>query len=343
MDSHSGNGRSNGVVDKGEELENGISVADGVHDHTGGHGRGSFIKKVVWHGGSVYDAWLNAVSAQVGQVILSMPTSYAQMGFKLGLFFHFFYVIIGVYTCYLLARLYVEYRARKEKEGVDFKRHVIQYHELLGALVGPWAMRISLFFNVVTVGAVSVVQIIACASNAYYLNPNLSKRSWALIFGGLSLSVDLLPTIHNFRVFSFLGALTTTYTSWYMLTAAISRGQSPGVKHSAPINVESFFTGTTNILFGAGGHAVTIEIMHAMWKPVRYKYVYLACTIYVLFITVPHSYALYWSFGDELLLKNNALGILPNSYARDTALVFMIIHQIVAFALYIMPDRKSVV
>lgn len=69
MDSHSGNGRSNGVVDKGEELENGISVADGVHDHTGGHGRGSFIKKVVWHGGSVYDAWLNAVSAQVWSIL----------------------------------------------------------------------------------------------------------------------------------------------------------------------------------------------------------------------------------------------------------------------------------
>lgn len=66
------------------------------------------------------------MALQVGQVILSMPTSYAQMGYKLGLFFHLLYVSIGVYTCYLLARLYVEYRARKEKEGVDFKNHVIQ-------------------------------------------------------------------------------------------------------------------------------------------------------------------------------------------------------------------------
>jgi auxin influx carrier (AUX1 LAX family) len=52
------------------------------------------------------------------------------MGYKLGLFFHFLYVTIGVYTCYLLARLYVEYRARKEKEGVDFKKHVIQVIQL---------------------------------------------------------------------------------------------------------------------------------------------------------------------------------------------------------------------
>lgn len=323
------------------ELENGVSHSDGIIPmHKAGHGGAgstSFVKKAIWHGGSVYDAWLNAVSAQVGQVILSMPTSYAQMGYKLGLFFHFLYVTIGVYTCYLLARLYVEYRVRKEKEGVDFKKHVIQYHELLGGLVGPWAMRISLFFNIVTVGAVATIQIIACASNAYYLNPHLNKRTWAIIFGAASLSVDLLPTLHNFRIFSFVGVLTTTYTSWYMLTAALVRGQPAGVKHTGPQNIRLFFTGTTNILFGTGGHAVTIEIMHAMWKPVRYKYVYLACTIYVLFITVPHSVALYWSFGDALLVENNALGHLADSNARSTALIFMIIHQAIAFGLYIMP------
>jgi len=64
-----------------------------------------------------------------------------------------------------------------------------------------------------------------CCSNAYYLNPHLSKRTWALIFGAASLSVDLLPTLHNFRIFSFVGVLTTTYTSWYMLSSAIAHGQ----------------------------------------------------------------------------------------------------------------------
>jgi len=71
------------------------------------------------------------------------------------------------------------------------------------------------------------------------------------------------------------------------------------------------------------------EIMHAMWKPARFKYVYVACSIYVLFITIPHSYALYWAYGDTLLTHSNALGILPKSNARDTALIFMIIHQVI--------------
>lgn len=71
------------------------------------------------------------------------------------------------------------------------------------------------------------------------------------------------------------------------------------------------------------------EIMHAMWKPAKYKYVYVACSLYVLFITIPHSYALYWAYGDKLLTHNNALGLLPTSNARDTALIFMIIHQVI--------------
>ncbi|KAH8940573.1 hypothetical protein BDL97_15G096000 [Sphagnum fallax] len=307
---------------------------------SGGHSSSSvksFLKKTIWHGGSVYDAWLNAVAAQVGQVILSMPTSYSQMGYKWGVFFHLFYSIIGVYTCYLLARLYVEYRTRKEREGVDFSTHVIQYHEVLGSLVGPWAQRAALFFNVITVGAVAVVQIIACASNAYYLNPHHDKRTWTIVFGAISLLVILLPTIHNFRIWSFLGVLTTTYTAWYMFIASISHGQTPNVKHSAPINLETFFTGTTNILFASGGHAITIEIMHAMWKPAKYKYVYLACCFYVLSITIPHSVAVYWAFGDELLHQNNAFGVLPSSNARSTGIIFMIIHQSVAFGLYMMP------
>ncbi len=40
---------------------------------------------------------------------------------------------------------------------------LFQYHEVLGSLVGPWAQKAALFFNVITVGAVAVVQIIACA------------------------------------------------------------------------------------------------------------------------------------------------------------------------------------
>lgn len=62
----------NGIAAHG----NGSSVGKrGLEDGTGPTGGGggggrlgrleAFFQKTIWHGGSVYDAWLNAVSAQV--------------------------------------------------------------------------------------------------------------------------------------------------------------------------------------------------------------------------------------------------------------------------------------
>jgi hypothetical protein len=53
-----GNGSSVGT----EGSEDGTG---GMHTSGGGGKVGAFLQKTIWHGGSVYDAWLNAVSAQV--------------------------------------------------------------------------------------------------------------------------------------------------------------------------------------------------------------------------------------------------------------------------------------
>lgn len=330
---------STNVTDKSTPLQL-STISNGTVQHSAtpnSDGFKTWVQKSLWHGGSRYDAWFNAVSGQVGQVILSMPYSYSQMGFGLGIFFHLLYAGVGIWTCYMLSCLYLEYRSRKEKEGADFKRHVIQYHEVMGYLVGSWLKKVALFFNIVTMGSVAVVQIIACASNAYYLNSKYNKREWAIIFGGISILTCLLPSFHNFRVWSIMGVVTTTYTAWYMLIAGLLHGKIPDVKHSAPQDMEKFFTGTTNILFAFGGHAITVEIMHAMWQPKVYKYVYLWTVGYVLTITMPHCIVLYSNFGDELLNHSNALSVLPESVFRSIALCFMIGHQALAFGLYVMP------
>ncbi len=59
---------------------------------------------------------------------------------------------------------------------VPHRNHIIQYHEVIGGLVGPWGERAALFFNVVSLLGLAVVQIIACASDAYYLYDGLNKR-----------------------------------------------------------------------------------------------------------------------------------------------------------------------
>jgi auxin influx carrier (AUX1 LAX family) len=68
--------------------------------------------------------------------------------------------------------------------------------------------------------------------------------------------------------------------------------------------------------------------MHAMWKPQKFKLIYLIATLYVLTLTLPSASAVYWAFGDLLLTHSNALSLLPKNGYRDTAIILMLIHQV---------------
>jgi len=70
------------------------------------------------------------------------------------------------------------------------------------------------------------------------------------------------------------------------------------------------------------------EIMHAMWKPQKFKMIYLIATLYVMTLTLPSAAAVYWAFGDNLLTHSNALSLLPRTGFRDTAVILMLIHQV---------------
>ena len=75
------------------------------------------------------------------------------------------------------------------------------------------------------------------------------------------------------------------------------------------------------------------EIMHAMWKPQKFKLIYLIATLYVLTLTLPSASAVYWAFGDMLLDHANALSLLPRTGFRDTAVILMLIHQVIGYYL----------
>jgi len=68
--------------------------------------------------------------------------------------------------------------------------------------------------------------------------------------------------------------------------------------------------------------------MHAMWKPQKFKLVYLVATLYVLTLTLPSAAAVYWAFGDMLLNHSNAFALLPRTGFRDIAVILMLIHQV---------------
>ncbi|KAF2296751.1 hypothetical protein GH714_001643 [Hevea brasiliensis] len=297
----------------------------------------SKMSNLFWHGGSVYDAWFSCASNQailytyVAQVLLTLPYSFSQLGMLSGILFQLFYGLMGSWTAYLISVLYVEYRTRKEREKVDFRNHVIQWFEVLDGLLGKHWRNAGLVFNCTFLLFGSVIQLIACASNIYYINDNLDKRTWTYIFGACCATTVFIPSFHNYRIWSFLGLMMTTYTAWYLTIASLIHGQVEGVKHSGPTTMVLYFTGATNILYTFGGHAVTVEIMHAMWKPQKFKLIYLVATLYVLTLTLPSASAVYWAFGDLLLTHSNALSLLPRTRYRDTAVILMLIHQFITF------------
>ncbi|KAI9083765.1 hypothetical protein K1719_034233 [Acacia pycnantha] len=289
------------------------------------------LKSLLWHGGSIWDAWFSCASNQVAQVLLTLPYSFSQLGMLSGILLQVFYGLMGSWTAYLISVLYVEYRTRKEKENVNFKNHVIQWFEVLDGLLGPYWKALGLAFNCTFLLFGSVIQLIACASNIYYINDKLDKRTWTYIFGACCATTVFIPSFHNYRIWSFLGLGMTTYTAWYLTIASLVHGQAEGVTHSGPTKLVLYFTGATNILYTFGGHAVTVEIMHAMWKPQKFKYIYLLATLYVFTLTLPSASAMYWAFGDQLLTHSNAFSLLPKTRFRDAAVLLMLIHQFITF------------
>uniref|UniRef100_A0A1J3IUD7 Auxin transporter-like protein 1 n=1 Tax=Noccaea caerulescens TaxID=107243 RepID=A0A1J3IUD7_NOCCA len=310
----------------------GRKVEDSTAEVIDGVGDGFSVKSFLWHGGSAWDAWFSCASNQVAQVLLTLPYSFSQLGMLSGILLQIFYGLMGSWTAYLISVLYVEYRARMEKqEAKSFKNHVIQWFEVLDGLLGPYWKAAGLAFNCTFLLFGSVIQLIACASNIYYINDRLDKRTWTYIFGACCATTVFIPSFHNYRIWSFLGLAMTTYTAWYLTIAAFLHGQAEGVKHSGPTKLVLYFTGATNILYTFGGHAVTVEIMHAMWKPRKFKSIYLMATLYVFTLTLPSASAVYWAFGDQLLNHSNAFSLLPKTRFRDAAVILMLIHQFITF------------
>ena len=79
-----------------------------------------------------------------------------------------------------------------------------------------------------------------------------------------------------------------------------------------------------------------------MWKPQKFKLIYLMATLYVLTLTLPSASAVYWAFGDDLLTHSNAFALLPRNGFRDTAVILMLIHQVTLYITkYIEPHFES--
>lgn len=293
---------------------------------------------VLWKSHSVFDAWLLAAAGQIGFVLITMPYSLSQMGIAWGVAASILFAMLGAWSVYLLVWLYLEFKSRIDLQGnVRPERYIVQYYEVIGGLTGRWGRNITLFFVTLTLIMVAIIQLIATASNLYYANPRFDKRQWQYIVGGVAFLAVLVPDFGQFRSGAFIAVMTTTITSIYLLVAALSFRQRPGVKHTGAKDKVDFFTGVANVVSTFGGHGITIEILETMKRPSAYKYVNIAVIFYALLVTIPSAVAVYWSAGDMLLKQSNAFAVLPRSGWQTLAISTLITHQAMGFIIFTHP------
>jgi auxin influx carrier (AUX1 LAX family) len=291
-------------------------------------------------GGTVFDGFLLAASQEVGQSILTLPNVFAQVGFAAGITLELVFATLALYTNYLLVSMHAEYRQRL-KDNNDEKHHdpyyIVSYHEIMDSLVGKRMKNFSVTVVFFALIGLTTVQIIATASNFYILSDAVSKRTWALIWGGVFSMIAFVPTFRHYRVLSIFGILTTTYTAWFMTVTSAIEGPQEGVVYDAPLDAEGFFTGFVQLLFVYGGHTSNIEVADVMDDPASYDKSYFWAYLYVFTLTMPNAVTAYHTYGQEARSNANSFNLFPQSYARDFGIVMMTLHQAVAFGLFAGP------
>ncbi|GAB4818758.1 hypothetical protein N2152v2_005804 [Parachlorella kessleri] len=306
-----------------------------------------WFKFLVWEGGTTWDAFFTCASAQVGQVILSLPHSLAQTGMVAGIVMMLLFASLAMWTVYLMVVLYMDNKNRKIREGTwydDNKRRRIanQYHEVMAASSYRWIGIFSRVVVIIALGGLAVAQIIASSSNFHRLVPSLSKRDWALVFGGVATCMTLLPSFRNARVFSFLALIATTYTAWYMVAMGIKGYNDEGLSSQAwreqkPMGLDGFFAGASNIIFTFGGHAMLLEVMDSMFRPYKFHKTFYSSYSYVYTLVMPNSVFIYWGWPNQAAQYGNVFAYMPSSVERDIAIVLMVIHQVIVFGLFSFP------
>ncbi|EFJ33175.1 hypothetical protein SELMODRAFT_84463 [Selaginella moellendorffii] len=289
-------------------------------------------------GGSSFDAWLTTTTAQVAQVLLTLPHTLAQMGITSGIVFQLLYGALGCWSCYITMCLYMDYVAILERHNARRKNHIIQWYEVLDGHLGRWWRASGLLFNCALMVSSATIQLIACANTIWYMNNSLDKRTWTFIFGALCFLTVLIPTARNYRLWVFIGIFMTTYTAWYFTIASIFfEKHDKHVQHSAPVSKIQYFTGATNNIYTFGNHALTLEIVEAMDKPRKYKITNVYAILYIFTLTLPSAVSVYWRFGDQMLNYPNALAVLSPSKFRNVAIILMLTHQFIEFSAFVVP------
>jgi auxin influx carrier (AUX1 LAX family) len=315
-------------------------------------------------------------SSQIGQIMLVMPRAMWLTGMAAGMAVSGLAVLAGGWTLYVLLALYLEFKGRRvgtplkpagrppaaEDEAVDppidpgLRREVVQYHDVVAMLGSPAAGAAVQVLTAVALLGLAVAQILACATNTYAAvggdvpgragADSLSKRTYALAWGGAMLAFTAVPSYRDTRVINGIALLGTTFTAWYIVVAskpaAAAAAAAAGLVRLpptplGPASARNFFLGGTIIIGSLSGHVICMEIFDALGGSRRFLGAYLLAQVWVLTLTVLPAGVAASAFGSSLARADSIYGVLPPSTNRSVSAWLMNVHQVVVFGMVLMP------
>ncbi|KAL6756332.1 transmembrane amino acid transporter protein-domain-containing protein [Haematococcus lacustris] len=299
-------------------------------------------------GHSVPDAFLTVAGSQIGQIMLTTPNALWKAGLISGGLFSLVAIVCSIFTTYLMNVLYLERKRRMLAAGTWAKasQHVTQYHDVLGFFLGKQMRVVVQIIICLQLLGTGIAQVIACAADWYSIDKTHSKRELQVIWGAVLQVFVLFPSFKHFRILNIAALAGTTMTAIYILHETRVNGfgdinharlwpaDQPNGAITAP---QYFFTGCAVLLNALGGHSIMIEMMDAMESPKQYTTAYTGGWLWTIFLVVPHSIAVNLSFPKLIGGADNVYGLLPMSKAKVASVALMIIHQLAAFAYYVLP------
>lgn len=303
------------------------------------------------------DVLYHSITAMVGAGVLGLPAAFAHLGWVGGIIFLAFSFWVSWHTYMLLVYMH-EVPDLGSKGGV---RRMDRYDQLADYVWGKgrgkkillpfqMAMLIGMGITYTVVGGESLHAF----ANAITPAGNATLGTWVYIimFGGLQFLLSMLPSMHDVRLVSLLGALMSAA---YCLIAV---AMSASVKHTTPVNYDpaqverstiarimGIFNAMTTVFFAYGGHNVALEIQATLRinerqistvKPMMrgVNWTFFITGLCYFGVSIAGFWAFGTSVGDNVLL---AFKSGPHQWVVTMASMFVVVHVAAAYQVYSQP------
>jgi len=304
------------------------------------------------------DILYHSITAMVGAGVLGLPAALSHLGWAGGAIFLLFSIWVSWHTYKLLVYMH-EVPDLDSKGGI---KRLDRYDQLAEYVFGKRRGKtILLPFQLAVLIGIAITYTVVGGDSLYAFAELMSpfgvtgvpKWGFFLIFGSLQVLLSMLPSMHDVRLISLLGALMSAAycTIAIVMSATVRPGPdvnyNPAAVQRTPIErYMGIFNALTTVFFAYGGHNVALEIqatipvggkhpassVPAMMRGVNITFIVTGLCYFGVSILG------FWAFGtavgDNVLL---AFQPGPHSWVVAMANIMVVIHVAAAYQVYTQP------